>query len=140
MKILVPIDGSQYSRRALEKARVLAEALNAEVTILNVLNPAIDLRSMQNRPFYEEVNKNALARARELLEDGLKVFSGYTNKVEAISKNGDTVDEIIKLADSQRFDLVIMGSRGAGVFSRTLLGSVSDKVVHHINTSVLIVK
>lgn len=140
MKILVPVDGSLYSRRALEKARELGSAMNAEVTILNVLNPAIDLRTMQNKTFYEEVNKNALARAKEILEEALNVFSGYEGKVESVSKNGDAVDEIIKLAEGQRYDLVIMGSRGAGIFSRTLLGSVSDKVVHHIKTSVLIVK
>lgn len=140
MKILVPVDGSQYSRKALEMARELGSALNGEVTILNVLNPAVDLRTMQNKSFYEEVNKSALARAKEILEEALNVFSGYEGKVEAVSKNGDAVDEIIKLAEGQRYDLVIMGSRGAGIFSRTLLGSVSDKVVHHIKTSVLIVK
>ena len=80
MKILVAIDGSQYSRRALEKARGLGEALNAEVTILNVLNPAIDLRSMQNRPFYEEANKNACKIEHILSEEMLAAIRSYLKK------------------------------------------------------------
>lgn len=140
MKILIPIDGSEHSKKALEKAKTLGAALKADITILNVLNPSVDLRTMQNRTFYDEINKNSKLRAQEIIDDGMKLLSDYPGKVESVSKVGDAVSEIISFAEDGNFDLVIMGSRGAGLFSRTLLGSVSDKVIHHIKTSVLIVK
>ncbi len=140
MKILVPTDGSEYSKRALEMAKEIGSALNAEITILNVMNPAINLRTMQNKAFYEEINKGYIARSREILDNALKEFADYKGKVQSLNKIGDPVDEIINLAEEERYNLVIMGSRGAGIFSRTLLGSVSDKVIHYIKTSVLIVK
>lgn len=140
MKILVPTDGSEYSKRALEMAKEIGSALNAEITILNVMNPAINLRTMQNKAFYEEINKGYIARSREILDNALKELSDYKGKVQSLNKIGDPVDEIINLAEEERYNLVIMGSRGAGIFSRTLLGSVSDKVIHYIKTSVLIVK
>lgn len=140
MKILIPIDGSEHSKKALEKAKTLGTALKADMTILNVLNPSVDLRTMQNRTFYDEINKNSKLRAQEIIDNGMKLLSDYPGKVEAVSKVGDAVSEIISFAEDGNFDLVIMGSRGAGLFSRTLLGSVSDKVIHHIKTSVLIVK
>lgn len=140
MKILIPIDGSEHSKKALEKAKTLGTALKADMTILNVLNPSVDLRTMQNRTFYDEINKNSKLRAQEIIDNGMKLLSDYPGKVESVSKVGDAVSEIISFAEDGNFDLVIMGSRGAGLFSRTLLGSVSDKVIHHIKTSVLIVK
>ena len=140
MKILVPIDGSEHSKRAMKKAKELGSSFNAEITLLNVINPEISVRNMQNRDFYDEVNRSMMSYSRETLDEGLELFKDYEGKVEGVSIRGDAVTQIIKKAEDEQYDLVIMGSRGAGVFSRTLLGSVSNKVIHHIKTSVLLAK
>lgn len=140
MKILVPIDGSEHSKRAMKKAKELGSSFNAEITLLNVINPEISVRNMQNRDFYDEVNRSMISHSREILDEGLELFKDYEGKIEGVSIRGDAVTQIIKKAEDEQYDLVIMGSRGAGVFSRTLLGSVSNKVIHHIKTSVLLAK
>lgn len=139
-KILVPIDGSEFSRKAMEKAKELGSPLNSEITILNVIRPMYDYKSVHNKEFHKEGERLLLRESNLLLEDSVAFFEDYPGKIESLYKRGDPVDEIVKYAEEGNFDLVIMGSRGLGAFSRTLLGSISDKVIHHINTSVLIVK
>ncbi|TJX15351.1 universal stress protein [Tissierella creatinini] len=140
MKILVAVDGSKYSEKALFKARKIAEGLGSDVTILHVINPLRDTVYINNRELANEIKKNALARGDEVIKKSKEVFKDFSGKLFTETKVGDAVDEIIKFAEEGGFDLLVMGSRGGGAFSRALLGSVSDKVVHHIKTSVLIVK
>lgn len=139
-KILVAVDGSKHSLKAVKKAKLMAVALGSELTLINVVNPTVELKSMHNKQFYDEVNKNTINQGKTILNDALLMFEDFKGKINAINKTGDVAEEIIKYAEEGEFDLVIMGCRGVGVFSRTLLGSVSDKVIHHVKTSVLIVK
>lgn len=140
LKILVPIDGSEFSRKALLKAKELGSAMNSEITILNVIRPMQDYKYVHNKDFSREGERLLVRESNLLLEDSLTLFDDYPGKVESLYKRGDPVEEIVNLAEEGNYNLVIMGSRGLGAFSRTLLGSVSDKVIHHIKTSVLIVK
>ena len=139
-KILVPIDGSEYSKKAMLKAKELATALEAEITLLNVSNPLKDTKYMHNKQYFQEIRRNSVWESEGLLDEAMESFKDFTGKVSAVHKMGDVVEEIVKFAENEGYNLVVMGSRGAGVFSRTLLGSVSDSVIHHIKTSVLIVK
>ncbi len=139
-KILVAIDGSKNSMNALLKAKELAAALGSELTILNVIANMQDYKYVHNKSYYKDMERTALEESNALLRNAMKYFQDFPGKVESLYLRGDSADEIVKAAEEGNFDLVIMGNRGLGVFSRTLLGSVSDKVVHHIKTSVLIVK
>lgn len=139
-RILVPIDGSEYAEKAMLKAKELAMATNSDMIILNVIRPVHDRRRIHNKEYYEEGERNLLVNSRELLENSLKHFDDFPGNVETLYKRGDTAEEIVEYAENEKIDLIIMGSRGQGAFSRTLIGSVSDKVIHHSNTSVLIVK
>lgn len=138
-RILVAADGSKYSKKALFKAKQLATSLGIEVVVITVVNIS-DNVYVQNRELKTELGKTALSHAHNVLKDAEEIFEGFPYKFSTVYKNGDIVDEIVKFAEEGSFDLLIMGSRGLGAFSRTLLGSVSDKVIHHIKTSVLIVK
>ncbi|NLY45355.1 MAG: universal stress protein [Tissierella sp.] len=139
-KILVPIDGSEYSKKAMEKAKEIGSTMNSEITILNVIKPMLDYKYVHNKDFHREEERLLVSESNILLVESEKTFEDYTGEVKSLYKRGDPVDEIVKLAEEGNFDLVIMGSRGLGAFSRTLLGSISDKVIHHVKTSVLIVK
>lgn len=141
-KILVAVDGSKFSQKALFKAKEIGEALQAEVTILTVVNTQRDnvYSYVNNRELRYEMNRSALKHGDEIIQKSKEIFSDFKGTYDTVQKTGDTVEEIVSYAEEGDYDLVILGSRGAGVFTRTLLGSVSDKVVHHIKTSVLIVK
>ena len=140
LKILVPVDGSEYSKKALLKAKEFAVALDGEITILNVINVVPPYDYQNNAHKFLELEKMASEQSNALLEKARMHFVDTPIKVDVVHRRGDPANEIINFADDGNFDLVVMGSRGFGVFKRTLLGSVSDKVVHHTNTSVLIVK
>lgn len=139
-KLLVPIDGSEYSVKAMLKAKEIAVLTDGEITILNVIRPMQDYRYAHNKDFYKEGERTLIRQSNIILEEAMKNFEDFPGKVDTLYKRGDPVEEIVLYAEEGKFDLIIMGSRGLGVFSRTLLGSVSNKVLHHTHTSVLIVK
>lgn len=138
-KILVTTDGSDNSVRALEMAKKQAELTEAELTILTVLDPI----AMYGYSYSElsERDTQVLTSAGEyVLREALKVIDSFEGEVETKLKNGSPADEILKEAENGDYDLIVMGSRGLGVFSRRMLGSVSHKILNHTQTDVLIIK
>ncbi|RKO88109.1 hypothetical protein BDK51DRAFT_29081 [Blyttiomyces helicus] len=61
-------------------------------------------------------------------------------KVRGLLLKGDPRDEVISRAEALGADLIVVGSKGAGAFKRAVLGSVSDYIIHHAHTAVLVVK
>ena len=139
-KILVAVDGSEYSKRALLKAKEIATAMGSEVTIFNVISTYKDHLFVQNLELKEEIGRISMKASEDALRASKEIFADFNGVVTTSHVSGDPAEKIINMAEEGNFDLVIMGSRGSGLFTRTLLGSVSDKVVHHVNTSVMIVK
>ncbi len=78
--------------------------------------------------------------AKRTLESAQEIFHGYKGKFETILDYGEPAEEILLLAEREKPDLLIMGSRGLGGFSRVMLGSVSTKVLHHIKCDMLVVR
>lgn len=139
-KILVPVDGSKNSINAMLKAREIGKALGSDITILNVIPLMQNYKYVHNKDFYKDVERETLKESQALLLNTKKYFEDYPGVINTLYKRGDAVEEIVKYAEEGKYDLIVMGNRGLGAFSRTLLGSVSNKVIHHVNTSVLIVK
>lgn len=135
-KILIPIDGSEGSMKASSLGMDLAGLHKADVTLLYVSDTSKYLIANFEAYNIENINK----RGEKILEEAKNRFKDLDVKIDTQLKIGDTASEIIDLAEKEDFDLVVMGSRGLGAFSRTFLGSVSNKVVHHIKKSVLIAK
>ncbi len=140
-KILVAIDGSDSANRALDKAKKIAECMGSEITILNVVTPMPNYGDVRpNLKVIQEVQDNSKINSETMLKNVLDGFKDFTGKVETKTRLGNPAEEIILEAEGGGYDAIIMGSRGQGVFARTLLGSVSNKVVNHSNVSVFIVK
>lgn len=139
-KILVAIGGFDYSQKVLNEAKQLAQCLSTEVTIINVIDLSREERAYSKMSFYEEIKEGALKSSQELLTSAKEVFSDFNGSVDAVSKIGNSADEIINYAEIGSYDLIIMGSRSTGVFSRGQLGSVADKVVRYARVPVYIIK
>lgn len=138
-KILVAIDGSKYSQKALFKAKQMATDMGSEVTAFTVVTLYDNVYS-QTQSIKSELRKAEMEKSMKILKEAEDIFADFKGSFTSQYKVGDTVDEIIKFAEAGDYDLLIMGSRGLGVFSRALLGSVSEKVIHHVKTSVMLVK
>jgi nucleotide-binding universal stress UspA family protein len=133
-RILIAIDGSEVSHRALARvARFLTE--EAEVAIVTVARPIY-----RDPPFTgyadpndEEEQRKVLFAARDVLERAGIAATG-------LAPVGDPADEILRAARHVEAELIVMGARSLGSLERLVLGSVSTKVMHESDCDVLIVK
>lgn len=138
-KILIAVDGSKKSKKALSKAEEMGRLSDSNITIITVIN-TLGSPYVADPKIKARLNKENIEYGENILKEALEGFGDYPGSVHTMLKDGDTGEEIIKEAEDGDYDLVVMGSRGLGTFSRTFLGSVSNRVVNHINKSVLIVK
>lgn len=139
-KILVATDGSANSERALLEAKKYAEHSGGNLTILNIIKPLGYTTWGYQTISIEETNETLEKEGEKLLKNSLQLFEDFKGEVNAKFRRGNPADEILNEAEEGDYDLIIMGSRGLGAFSRTILGSVSNKVLNHTKRNVLIVK
>ena len=135
-KILVPVDGSDSSERALERASELAAALKAKLIFLYVANVnQLAVNSCLSAELLEAVNKAGdiiLTHAEEKTPQGVET--------ERILETGSPAPTIVDVAEDSEADLIVMGSRGLGLVKGVLLGSVSQYVMENAKCAVMVVK
>lgn len=138
-KILAPVDGSDNSFRALDQAIFLAKSTGAGVTAMHVIEnpPTVYVESQK---LLNELLANYRAESAKVLDRCKQVADKSGVKIETVIAEGDAASNIVGYAHKENFDLIIIGSRGLGRFKEMVLGSVSNKVLHHAKCSVLIVK
>lgn len=139
-KILVAVDGSDNSKRALSEAKRYAKMADAELTIITVLDHPLALYYPQvkaTKTDEKEIRKKA---GEVILKEAVNFFDDFDGEVHTSLRNGYPASEILEEAESGNFDLIIMGSRGLSGFSRTFLGSVSNKVLNYSRSDVLIIR
>ena len=143
--ILIPVDGSDFARKAIEMGKEIAKAFDSKVVLLNAVHVTRTIYAMGHNiapidninQIYEDSLKNSL----ELLRASKESFGELSSRVSTVSLEGDPADVIIHYLKTNDFDLVIMGSHGMGaVMTRLLVGSVTTKVLHHTDTPVLVVQ
>lgn len=137
-KILVATDGSEYSRRALKTAVDLARKFDSEIEILFVIRmpKEYDTNIYNYQILLEQIEEEGERTIVATLE-GTDLI-GVTLKSKKLHGNPGNV--IIQEVENENIDLVVMGSHGYGAFLGSVLGSVSQKVLHGAKCSVLIVK
>ena len=134
--ILVPIDGSIYSEKSLERASELVDAFGSNLILIYVVEKSIPINLLDRKEYLEILRKfgtNVLGKANKKLSK-----KGITAKI--LLKEGNIVNEIEKIAKKEKCDLILVGSKGLGSITRLLLGSVSNKISQTSACSVLIVK
>ncbi len=138
-KILVAIDGSEQSNKTIGEAAKLAEKFKAELTTLYVIeeNPQIGYDIFAAYKTAETQLKDA---ANKILEKAAKTISEKGVKVKTRLEKGHASDIICDIAEKEKFDLVVIGSRGLSGLGGMLLGSVSNAVVHCVKTNIMIIK
>ncbi|MEO8469876.1 MAG: universal stress protein [Chloroflexota bacterium] len=131
-KILVAYDGGDPARRALETAAELAHLTGATVSVVSVV--PVHIGRIPVDP-WDDVSTHAqeLSEARDLL-----LAKGI--EAELMEPTGDPAATIERIADEGSFDTVIVGSRGLGLMSRVLQGSVSEHVATHARATVVIAR
>ena len=135
-KILVPMDGSKGSFRALDEAITLAKKFGAQITGLYVLQVAYDSPDL----IYVPETQSRLKKVEAFLKNAEKQV--IKNKI-AFKKEtlfGQESKRIIDFAQKEKFDLIVIGSRGLNPIKKMILGSVSNSVVNKSKIPVLVIK
>lgn len=142
-KILVPFDGSDPSKKAIEEARMMQNIYPADITLLQVLpNPYADRGSIGYRMLNTPYGANA--EAYEEAQAGLSALKegfAHPDQVSLLLVEGAVATAIVDVIEKGKYDLVIMGSEGLGqALKRFLLGSVTKYVLEHVDTPVLVLR
>ena len=138
-KLLVPVDGSENSLRALDHAIYLAKKTGANITAMNVIEnpPTVYVESQK---LLNDLIAKFRAESANILDKCKQIAEKSGVKIETAIGEGDAASTIIGYAEKGNFDTIIIGRRGLGRFKEMMLGSISNKVLHHAMCTVMIVK
>jgi nucleotide-binding universal stress UspA family protein len=142
-KILVPTDFGETCKIAVRYGRALADAFGASLYLLNVLEQPVVPGGTPIGGYFsltpdyrQRMEKDAIQNMEKLLspEDRSKLHA------QVFTKWGSPFVEIIRFANAENIDLIVMGSHGMGPVAHMLLGSVAEKVVRKAPCPVLTVR
>ncbi len=145
MKILVGADGSEKSMKAVDYAASLALKNDGEVLLVHVVamdprippsiwvTPEIEAR---DRKFIEDLRKTA----ENMLNDIATRLREMGVNVKTRIEFGDPAEQILKIADEENVDMIVVGVRGISRWKKILMGSVSEKVANEAKVPVMIVR
>jgi len=135
-KILVGYDGSEASRKALTTALELARAFQGEVVALAVIRP----------PEFAELSLEVEAAREEAQGPLAKAFSAarqeakqYGVRLQTRTAVGHPAETLVRVAEAEGFDLIVLGRRGLTQVQRWMLGSVSERVLRYASCAVMVV-
>lgn len=137
--IAIPIDGSKGSKKAMAKAKELARGFNSDITLLNIKEiPVQEGYYNKIEDYLDFVNK----MSERVLNEGKEFFSDLECNINTVSLEGNAARSIVKYVENNEIDLVVIGSEGLSMegFTRVLIGSVANKVLHKLKKPLLIVK
>lgn len=135
-KILLPTDGSEYSIHEIERAsKLLAE--DGEIVILSV---ATELRktTFQRSKDIEKANQESYDEAKEYVKSMKDAFDDNIN-ISTVVEVGFPSESILKVAEEEDVDLIIIASSGKSGFHRFVIGSVAEKVLKNADMDVLLI-
>ncbi|MFW9789163.1 MAG: universal stress protein [Candidatus Thorarchaeota archaeon] len=137
--ILVAVDGSEHSLKAVRYACAMGPSLGAEIVLLHVVPMLVSATpyhdTVSDQPFLalQKVGEDILARAKTVASD-------LNCQVIDMISHGDPAAKIIDIASERGTDIIILGSRGLSGIRRLFVGSISDKVASHAHCPVMIVR
>jgi universal stress protein A len=135
-RILIPVDFSECSRKALHYATALAKQFQAEILLLHVLEvPPVPVQAFEAA--YME------APPAESVQNELSKWQAETESAVSLKTmvcSGSASREIVRTADENNMDLIVIGSHGRTRLARLILGSTAERVVRHAPCPVLVVR
>ncbi|RQD77229.1 MAG: universal stress protein [Candidatus Syntrophonatronum acetioxidans] len=143
-KILVPIDGSENSLKALKYAEDMAEKFGSQIILVNIQKPVF-YEGLDPEPLSKDKETETLQeKANAVINEGLQELEDSTLSIKVEFDPdiivGDPAEQILFLIEKEDVDLVVMGSHGLSRLRRYIIGSVSSKVLKHSKRPVLIIK
>ena len=136
-KILVPVDGSDYSMRAATYAAELAKLMDADVILLNCHKP---FPVVLGEPYFQNAINKIMRKSNELLDPYRKAMEDNMVSFEDRILEGPAAGAICKAADIKKADMIVMGCRGRNDLEGLLLGSCTHRVLKTAPCPVLVIR
>ncbi len=144
MKILVPVDGSEHSNKAVEVAVEFSKTKQADIYVISV---AASIGGMEDHEISPARRDRHMEIYTRRADEALKQACDILKKEQVSCKYAQTLlttvsvpDAIIDFAETEHIDLIVMGSRGLSTSSRFKVGSIANQVVRYCPCSVYLVK
>ncbi len=138
-RIILPVDGSIEAKRAAKKAIFLAKHIDCSIVAIYVVETPLLTRYSSGEDILTPDIRSLLKKEGKMVLNEVEKM-GKRNGVRVIKKlvEGVADEEIIKIA--RKRDMIVMGSKGKTALDRILVGSISEKVLHHAPCTVMIVR
>lgn len=138
-KILIPIDGSDYSVRASEYGLSIAKMLSAEIMVVYVMDDIV-LNQISKLTERENVEQELKGDGQRYLNYVLGLAQKEDVKAASLLTKGRPFEQIVHLAKDLNMNLIVMGTYGVRGAERILIGSVAERVIEYSPCPVLVVK
>ncbi len=145
--VLIATDGSEHADEAARFLRGLVNPQALErLTVLAVVRPletepfSLESEGVLSREGWDALNETVQRAAREAAARVAAALRDLAPHLDTYVRSGSPADEIVQTAREVGADLIVLGSRGLGTVRSVLLGSVSDRVLHHAHCPVLVVR
>jgi universal stress protein A len=140
-QLLVAVDFSDPSVRALQVARDIALRLNARLNIVHFVPMRImDMGMEGGVDFIEEMHQKDLEEAKLKLDKFIKNHTTQDDEVEQYLQSGEPAAEINNMIKEVGADMVVMGTHGRTGLKHLLMGSVAESILHAVEVPVLCVR
>ncbi len=148
-KVLIALDFNPTAQKVAEKGFSLAKTMGAEAILLHVIVDPIFYSSMESAPMMGYVG-NMLAAPSQMssVEDVKIAAQQFLDKskhhlgdeaIKTLVKEGDFAESILKAAKESHADVIVMGSHSRRWLDEVLMGSVTEKVLHHTTIPLFII-
>jgi len=134
--ILLAIDGSEYSNKSLACAKNMAEHYRATLWLVHVFPHTSDLLGYDD---FQKLYAKRKCTGQSILDAARETLGESPFEIRAELLEGPEADSILKFAENNHSDIIVMGTRGLGAVKGLLLGSVSLKVIHYAACPVMVV-
>ena len=135
--VLVPYDGSGFSKRALTRACLIAKEDSAAVTALYVI-PRYE--EMLNFLRTDSIRKSLMSEAEKITDTAKELASVHGVTIRTEISEGYTSDKIVETAKKNDHDLIVMGSHGYRGVNKVIIGSTTERVILDAACPILVVR
>ena len=136
-KILIAVDGSEHSKRAVEYAIELLKMLQAEIILIHCHK---NYPTLLGEPYLQQAINKINQEAETLVKPFRELFREGNITITERIMEGRAGEVIVEVANTEKIDLIIMGSRGLSDLEGLIVGSVTHRVLHAASCPVLVVR
>lgn len=135
--ILVPFDGSEFSKKALDRACQLSKMDGADITVLYVIPRYEEMIGFFKT---ESIKQSLFKEAEKIMDEAKKIALSHGASIASTIQEGHAGDRIVEIASAMKHDLIVMGTYGWKGVSKAIMGSTTERVIMNASCPVLVVR